>query len=344
MQFADQGIPTATLIPTKIPTATPIPNQFINTSTANGQTVFLSPTPLPPTVAPYLTPTIPPNPFNSAVNFILQPFEVPTPTSPPLIPTIEPSSLQPTLPASLATQTTTPQQDISVINTSMLTTIKIVPAAQKTQSSSSQTTASSTSTNQQTNTDTTPQTSTGILVSLQEKNGEQIVSPQDILTIKRGNQFVDITDQLSSSPTTPSLFQGGSGTAQSPTQSTTPHLNINANNVVAQSVMGVSVDPLSGILLVDTPLGPQKVSIMPDEALGIVKTLQAISTQEAPPTLSLITENGKLVYQISGAKIEKLLGFIPLALQRDVILSADTGSIVRVNLPLLSQLISLVTF
>ena len=88
--------------------------------------------------------------------------------------------------------------------------------------------------------------------------------------------------------------------------------------------MGLSVDPLSGILTVETPNGPQKVSIMPDEALGIVVELKALNANEGvEPSILLVSENGALIYRISGEKAEKFLGLFPLPVQKQILVSRN---------------------
>ncbi len=171
----------------------------------------------------------------------------------------------------------------------------------------------------------------GILVTLEQKIGGSYITRQDELTVKRGDQSFTISNQ-SAPPSNTSLV--------SP-----PQLEINANNVIARSSMGLSVDPLSGILTVQTPTGPQKVSIMPDEALGIVVELKALNMKNgAEPSILLVSENGILIYRITGERVEKFLGLFPISIQKQILVAADTGSVVKVELPPLSQFLSFFTF
>lgn len=179
----------------------------------------------------------------------------------------------------------------------------------------------------------------GILVTLEQKMGSSFVTQQDELLVKRGNQFFSISSQAE-----PLSTQKNSNTNSSK-KSTPAQLEINANNVIARSSMGLSVDPLSGILTVQTPSGPQKVTIMPDEALGIVLELKALNTKGVvEPSILLVSEKGTLLYRVSGEKIEKFLGLFLLAVQKQILISADTGSIIKVELGLFAQILSLFTF
>jgi hypothetical protein len=180
----------------------------------------------------------------------------------------------------------------------------------------------------------------GILITLEQKKGASFVTHQDELTVKRGNQLFTISNQQGSKQS-----QDDQSNISTPTNNAVPLLEINANNVIAQSSMGFSVDPLSGILTVETPNGPQKVSIMPDEALGIITELKALNTKgQVEPSILLVSEKGNLIYRVSGEKVEKFLGMFPLSIQKQVLISADTGSVVKVELSLLSRIMSFFTF
>jgi len=175
----------------------------------------------------------------------------------------------------------------------------------------------------------------GILVTLEQKIGGSYITRQEELTVKRGNQSFTISNN-----STPPSNTSSNVSLISP-----PQLEINANNVIARSSMGLSVDPLSGILTVQTPTGPQKVSIMPDEALGIVVELKALNMKNgAEPSILLVSENGILIYRITGERVEKFLGLFPISIQKQILVAADTGSVVKVELPPLSQFLSFFTF
>ena len=84
---------------------------------------------------------------------------------------------------------------------------------------------------------------------------------------------------------------------------------------------------------------------MPDEALGIVVELKALNAEGVvEPSILLTSEKGALIYRISGEKVEKFLGLFPLSIQKQILVSADTGSVVKVELSLLSQILSFFTF
>jgi len=178
----------------------------------------------------------------------------------------------------------------------------------------------------------------GILVTLEQKEGDAYVTRQDELTVKRGNQSFTISNQLNSNETQISA-----------TPINTPpllsQLEINANNVIAKSDMGLSVDPLDGVLTIQSPMGPKKVSIMPDEALGIATELKALQiSKSSKPALLIANENSSLIYRISGEKVEKLFGQFPIPIQKQISISVDTGSIVKVEMSAFYRFVSFFTF
>lgn len=294
----------------------------------SGFNIFSRPTPTrtpppTPTYAPVIIPTTPPqNPPNTVL-----PTDVPTP-----IPTIRPESI---IPQSLASQTNSSGKVSYRLNTESLSEIKVSPLTNVIPTESPFVPQG-----QRLLAKNTP--SSGLMVSLQQKTGSQFITQQDELTVKRGNQFFSITNQTTASPQGVPLAQQKK--ASDIAKPSDAQLEINANNVIAFSSMGLSVDPLSGVLTVETPNGPQKVSIMPDEALGIIIELKALNAGLAEPTILLVSEQGKLIYRITGEQMEKFLGLLPIVIQKQVLVSADTGSIVRIELSLLSKILSFFTF
>lgn len=307
--------PTPTI--TRLPTFTPVPTPLTTTPTTIPIEKNQETNEYPPSIthAPTAVPTV-----------------KPTTAPPPAVPT------ERLIPKNLIAKTETAKnKSMTKIDTTILTEIKIAPSAlvptltdrpilseeqTKLALSEAQVTLPS-----------------GILVTLEQKTGNSYVTQQDELLVKRGNQFFSISNQA------PPATQKQEEQSKSTQSTEVPQLEINANNVIARSSMGLSVDPLSGILTVQTPTGPHKVSIMPDEALGIVIELKALNAKGVQePSILLVSEKGALIYRISGAKVEKFLGLFPLPIQKQILISVDTGSVVKVELSLLAQILSLFTF
>ncbi|MCX6732805.1 MAG: hypothetical protein NTV98_04675 [Candidatus Roizmanbacteria bacterium] len=310
--------------PTRVPTVKQADANF------NVVQLFTKPTAIPTQIPPSPTPyTIFHQPTVAPIPTSIQPTPiVPTPTT-------KPESF---IPNSLGSQTNdTTQQTSYTLNTQVLKDIKVAinkiartptekPLLPQEQKLLANNAASS--------------SYGGIVVSLEQKTGSQFVTQQDELTVKRGNQFFSISNQ-----TAPVQTVSSQNSSNSKNDLTTEQLEINANNVIARSSMGLSIDPLSGVLTVDTPTGPKKVSIMPDEALGIVIELKALNAKGVvEPNILLVSEKGSLIYRISGEKVEKFLGFFPMSIRKQILVSADTGSVIKVELSLLSQILSFFTF
>lgn len=121
-------------------------------------------------------------------------------------------------------------------------------------------------------------------------------------------------------------------------------LLIEKNDTHARITMPVSIDPTTNILTVDTPQGPMKVSIMPDDALAIIRELRVVDKNKAPNDIVLESNEGSLQYKVSANKEEKLLGVIPLTIPRDVYVSADTGGLMKIEQTALWEFVTLFTF
>lgn len=333
----------------------------LSNTTSTGQVIILTnidPTPTPKRLP---TPTPEPERFN-VIDYYLQAFKQPTPTripsptpkptifisnqTPTAVPTTAQSIPTPTLrpesiiPQSLASQTHSIGRTSFTLNTATISEIRIVPnIITKTTSDNEKPFLPQ---EQKLLAQNVAGAGGGIMVTLQQKTGSQFITRQDELTVKRGNQFFSISNQTETPSTQAS--QKNTNNSTNSTQIPAEKLEINANNVVAQSSMALSVDPLSGILIVETPSGPQKVSIMPDEALGIVLELKALNNGVPEPSILLVSESGKLMYRIAGTKMEKFLGLLPIAVQKQILVSADTGSIIKIELSLISRILSFFTF
>lgn len=338
--------------PTNTPTPTPIPVSDVGSggfsSGGAGSSYYISTTfittPTPTPIRQLPTPT-PPSLFDELIHtFTPTSTPIPTPTRtptrtptqapntqtnqnqpPPQAPTATPT---PDIPSSLTKSTTTTQtKQVNEINKDTVSKITIKPVVVDTRSDKTLLPDEQTLVNE------SIQNSGNVTVTLEGKNGQQFSTQGNEFIIKRTNQLVSIKTQDAS-------------TTQKTTASKTPapQLEINSNNVVAHSNLTLSIDPLSGILTVDTPNGPQKVSIMPDEALGIVTELNAIDKNQGSHDILLSADKGRVTYRIEGNKTEKFIGIFPLPLDKIISLSADTGGIIKISSTTLGTLLGLFTF
>jgi hypothetical protein len=159
-------------------------------------------------------------------------------------------------------------------------------------------------------------------ITIQAKKGLDIAINQQEFVIQKGVHTVTI-----------SANERRSGT-----------LLIEKNDTHARITMPVSIDPTTNILTVDTPQGPMKVSIMPDDALAIIRQLKVIDKNKAPSDIVLESNSGSLQYKVIANKEEKLLGMLPLSVPREVYVSADTGSLMKIKQSALWNFVTLFTF
>ena len=61
--------------------------------------------------------------------------------------------------------------------------------------------------------------------------------------------------------------------------------------------MSLSVNPSTNILAVDTPSGPMKVSIMPGDAMAIMRQLKVVDQTGTPRDILLEVRDKQLQYK-----------------------------------------------
>lgn len=149
------------------------------------------------------------------------------------------------------------------------------------------------------------------------------------------------------------LFKVEQRLAKSSLKLATPSENttiLQRGEVAALSTFPLSVDLATNTLTVTTPAGERQVAILPDQAVrnllvaGVIDQLVSLQT---PVDTSLSFDHliefalmGNLpVYQILGLSNQKLLGFIPVQIQKTVEVSADTGEVVDTQQDLTSTIL-----
>ena len=146
------------------------------------------------------------------------------------------------------------------------------------------------------------------------------------------------------------------------------------NKLATQTHFPLMVNLETNELIVITPKGQKVVTVLPDQAVanmlaanvldqiggkGGIKWLeQQEATSSAEPSASpsaevteaqesavvlTIDEEGELVYEISGVKFERLLGLIPVTLQRTAIVSTTTGELIAVDQSFFTRLVDLLS-
>jgi len=169
----------------------------------------------------------------------------------------------------------------------------------------------------------TPEKPAGILdIILEEKQGGTLAVFQQEFVIQKGVQAVTVSSNKQDSGA----------------------LTIEQDDTKARTTMSLSVNPSTNILAVDTPSGPMKVSIMPGDAMAIMRQLKVVDQQGVARDILLEVREGQLQYKILADKTEKLFWVIPINVPRELYVAADTGGLIEIKKSSLYSFLSLFTF
>lgn len=121
----------------------------------------------------------------------------------------------------------------------------------------------------------------------------------------------------------------------------------------------LSIDLATNTLSVTTPTGQRTLTVLPDQAIqnllaanivnriGGQAVIDAARSGELTSVSQLATlevQNGVPTYEINGISDQKLLGFIPVAIEKTVTVSADTGEVVSTQKSFVSRVLDLIAF
>ncbi len=115
----------------------------------------------------------------------------------------------------------------------------------------------------------------------------------------------------------------------------------------------LSIDLATNTLIVNTPAGQKTVTVLPDQAVqnliaaNVVNRLggQAIANvTSVSQVITLGEQNGVPIYEINGISDQRLLGFIPIAIEKTVTVSAETGTVVSTQQSLGNRILDLFAF
>lgn len=131
------------------------------------------------------------------------------------------------------------------------------------------------------------------------------------------------------------------------------------NTTGALTNFPISLDLATNALIINTPAGQKTVAILPDTAvqnllaaniidrLGNQALQNEVSNNTLPKIDRLITlgeQNDIPVYEINGFDNQRLLGLIPVIVEKDVTVSAETGEVVATQESLVNRVLDLVSF
>lgn len=138
------------------------------------------------------------------------------------------------------------------------------------------------------------------------------------------------------------------------------------NGVVAGTNFPLSIDLATNELIVTTPAGTKRVTVLPDSAVrnmilrGFITEVEGGGSREekgkesssesgelleANEEVKIITdENGRLVYEIEGVRLEIFLGLFPVRIKKKLFVSAQTGELLQVSQTLIQRIMDVLSF
>lgn len=116
------------------------------------------------------------------------------------------------------------------------------------------------------------------------------------------------------------------------------------NRVRARTNFPLSVDLTTNELIVTTPNGVKRVSILPDQAIanllanGVIDRVES-TDPAAEPEVELTETDGEPAYEVSGESDQKFLGFMPVKIKAKIKVSAETGEVTGTQQAFLARII-----
>lgn len=121
----------------------------------------------------------------------------------------------------------------------------------------------------------------------------------------------------------------------------------------------LSIDLATNTLTVNTPAGQRTVTVLPDQAVqnliaanvvnriggqAVVGAVRNNNLSSVSQVITLGEQNGVPVYELNGISDQKLLGFIPVSIEKSVEVSAQTGEILSTDVSFGSRILDLLSF
>lgn len=134
---------------------------------------------------------------------------------------------------------------------------------------------------------------------------------------------------------------------------------IQRGNTGAITDFPLSIDLATNTLIVNTPAGQRTVAILPDQAVQnlitanivnriggqtVVDAVRNNNLSSISQVVILGEQNGIPIYEINGILDQRLLGFIPVSVEKSVEVSAQTGEILSTNVSLGNRILDLLSF
>lgn len=121
----------------------------------------------------------------------------------------------------------------------------------------------------------------------------------------------------------------------------------------------ISVDLATNTLFTNTPAGQKNITVLPEKAvqnLVSAKVISRIRVQKSTSgtinnnlasinqLITLSEKDGIPIYEISGISDQRLLGFIPVTIGKDLTISAETGNVLSTNESFINRILDTLSF
>lgn len=118
------------------------------------------------------------------------------------------------------------------------------------------------------------------------------------------------------------------------------HINLKLGNIEAETRFPLTIDQVTGQLMVITPNGPRPIRVLPDQASDIAQNAGVQNKIEKLEILPSPSSTDSVVIKLTGAKTGSILGIIPINQPVETEVGAQTGRIVSINEPFWLRLLS----
>lgn len=125
-------------------------------------------------------------------------------------------------------------------------------------------------------------------------------------------------------------------------ESTENGFSLQQNEVKVETRLPLQVDPEKRTVSVVTPEGVRPVTTLPQEALNTVTSSGAANTVSGPVTME--TRGEDVVYSVPTRTLERMFGVFPVAVQKNVEVSAVTGQVTSTSQSFVSRLLDIFSF
>lgn len=129
---------------------------------------------------------------------------------------------------------------------------------------------------------------------------------------------------------------------------------LSKNKIAATTDFPLSVDVGTNQLIITTPAGQKRVTVLPDQAVTNLLATKIFNKVDSASNLSgdlkefegvikLEIRNNEPVYRVKGIKTHKFLGIIPIDSEATAFISSETGDLVAQEQPFIANLISILS-